>query len=112
MSFRIVGIGASAGGLESFSELIARLPASTGMAYIFVQHLDPRHSSNLVSILSKRATLPVEEVLEGMKVRPDHLYVIAPNTTLPTRAPATAVPDAQSQSLPCHRASRSGPARR
>ena len=82
MSFRIVGIGASAGGLESLSELIARLPASTGMAYIFVQHLDPRHSSNLVSILSKRATLPVEEVLEGMKVRPDHLYVIAPNTTL------------------------------
>ena len=77
MSFRIVGIGASAGGLESLSELIARLPASTGMAYIFVQHLDPRHSSNLVSILSKRATLPVEEVLEGMKVRPDHLYVIA-----------------------------------
>jgi two-component system CheB/CheR fusion protein len=45
MSFTIVGIGASAGGLESFSELIARIPAGTGMAYVFVQHLDPRHGS-------------------------------------------------------------------
>ena len=55
MSFPIVGIGASAGGLESFSELIARVPADTGMAYVFVQHLDPRHDSLLAKILSKRA---------------------------------------------------------
>ncbi len=82
MSFPIVGIGASAGGLESFSELIARIPADTGMAYVFVQHLDPSHGSLLVEILSKRAGFPVEEAREGVKILPDHLYVIAPNTTL------------------------------
>jgi two-component system, chemotaxis family, CheB/CheR fusion protein len=82
MSIPIVGIGASAGGLESFSELIAHLPASTGMAYIFVQHLDPEHGSLLVEILSKRTALPVEEAREGLKILSDHLYVIPPNTTL------------------------------
>ena len=61
MSFPIVGIGASASGLESFSELVARVPARTGMAYVFVQHLDPGHDSLLVKILSKRAAFPVEE---------------------------------------------------
>jgi two-component system CheB/CheR fusion protein len=82
MSLPIVGIGASAGGLESFSELLARLPADTGMAYVFVQHLDPGHASRLVEILSKRARFPVEQAREGAKILPDHLYVIAPNTTL------------------------------
>ena len=53
MSFPIVGIGASAGGLESFSELISGIPAHTGMAYVFVQHLDPRRDSLLVNILSR-----------------------------------------------------------
>jgi two-component system, chemotaxis family, CheB/CheR fusion protein len=82
MSLPIVGIGASAGGLESFSELLARLPADTGMAYVFVQHLDPGHASRLVEILSKRAGFPVEQAREGAKILPDRLYVIAPNTTL------------------------------
>jgi two-component system CheB/CheR fusion protein len=59
MSVPIVGIGASAGGLESIFEFIAGIPANTGMAYVFVQHLDPRHGTDLV--LSKRAALPVEE---------------------------------------------------
>jgi two-component system CheB/CheR fusion protein len=82
MSFTTVGIGASAGGLESFSELIARIPAGTGMAYVFVQHLNPRHGSLLVEILSKRAGFPVEEAREGVTILSDRLYVIAPNTTL------------------------------
>ena len=82
MSLPIVGIGASAGGLESFSELLARVPADTGMAYVFVQHLDPGHASRLVEILSKRAGFPVEQAREGVKILPDNLYVIAPNTTL------------------------------
>ena len=82
MSFPVVGIGASAGGLESFSDLLARVPASTGMAYVFVQHLDPGHGSLLVEILSKKTALPVEEARDGMKIYPDHLYVIPPNTTL------------------------------
>jgi two-component system, chemotaxis family, CheB/CheR fusion protein len=82
MSFPIVGIGASAGGLESFSELLALVPAGTGMAYVFVQHLHPGHASHLVEILSKRAGFPVEQAQEGVKILPDRLYVIAPNTTL------------------------------
>jgi two-component system, chemotaxis family, CheB/CheR fusion protein len=82
MSVPIVGIGASAGGLESIFELIAGIPASTGMAYVFVQHLDPRHGSHLAKILSKRTAFPVEEVREGLKIFPDHLYVIIPDTTL------------------------------
>jgi len=81
MSFPIVGIGASAGGLESISALLAGIPASTGMAYVFVQHLDPGHASHLAKILSKRAALPVEEAREG-EILPDHLYVIIPNITL------------------------------
>ena len=81
MYFPIVGIGASAGGLESISALLAGIPASTGMAYVFVQHLDPGHASHLAKILSKRAALPVEEAREG-EIFPDHLYVIIPNPTL------------------------------
>jgi hypothetical protein len=65
-----------------FPELIARIPVDTGMAYVFVQHLDPSHGSLLLEILSKRAGFPVEEAREGVKILPDHLYVIAPNTTL------------------------------
>ena len=82
MSFPIVGIGASAGGLESFSELIARVPASTGMAWMFVQHLDPRHESLLVNLLSTRAAFPVEEAREGVKILPNPLYLITPNTAM------------------------------
>jgi two-component system CheB/CheR fusion protein len=82
MSFPIVGIGASAGGLESISALLAGIPANTGMAYVFVQHLDPGHASHLTKILSNRSALPVEEAWEGVKIFPDHLYVIIPNTTL------------------------------
>jgi two-component system CheB/CheR fusion protein len=81
MSFPIVGIGASAGGLESIFELLAGIPADTGMAYVFVQHLDPAHGSRLAKILSDRTALPVEEVREG-EIFPDHLYVIIPNATL------------------------------
>jgi two-component system CheB/CheR fusion protein len=82
MSLPIVGIGASAGGLESFSELLAHIPADTGMPYVYVQHLDPEHASLLVEILSQRAGFPVEQAREGVKILPDRLYVIAPNTTL------------------------------
>ena len=81
MSFPIVGIGASAGGLKSISALLAGIPASTGLAYVFVQHLDPGHVSHLAKILSNRAALPVEEAREG-EIFPDHLYVIIPNITL------------------------------
>jgi two-component system CheB/CheR fusion protein len=81
-SFPVVGIGASAGGLEAFSELLRQLPTTTGMAYVLVQHLDPKHSSELREILSRTTKIPVQEVTDGTVVEPDHIYVIPPNTSM------------------------------
>ena len=75
----VVSIGASAGGLEAFSELLKNLPNQTGMAFVFVQHLDPHHSSQLVQILSRETTLPIQEVTDGEVLRPDRVYIIPPN---------------------------------
>jgi two-component system, chemotaxis family, CheB/CheR fusion protein len=80
--FPIVAIGASAGGLEAFSELLKALPGNTGMAYIYVQHLDPKHKSMLSEILSKSTAMPIGEVEDGMVVEPDHVYVKPPNTEM------------------------------
>src|SRR5258705_1713054 len=80
--FPIVGIGASAGGLEAFSELLRHLPLQTGMAFVLVQHLDPKHSSELREILARTTKIPVSEVTDGTVVRPDHIYVIPPNTVM------------------------------
>src|SRR5216684_3096043 len=81
-SFPVVGIGASAGGLEAVSELIADLPATTGMAFLLVQHLDPMHESFLTEILAKKAAFAVETATDGTTVKPDHLYVIPPNAIM------------------------------
>lgn len=78
-SFPIVGIGASAGGLEAISELLRHIPERTGLAFVLIEHLDPSHRSNLSEILSRNAHIPVEEVREGTVVEPDHAYVIPPN---------------------------------
>ncbi|MFZ0285919.1 MAG: chemotaxis protein CheB, partial [Terriglobales bacterium] len=80
--FPIVGIGASAGGLEAFSDLLRSLPRKTGMAFVLVQHLDPSHASDLREILARTTNLPVEQVTDGVVVRPDHVYVIPPNTSM------------------------------
>src|SRR5437899_8675695 len=80
--FPIVGIGASAGGLEAFSDLLHHLPEKTGMAFVLVQHLDPTHGSVLPEILARKTTIPVEEVSDGVHVLPDHIYVIPANTNM------------------------------
>ena len=80
--FPIVGVGASAGGLEAFSELLRHLPQRTGMAFVFVQHLDPTHGSMLRDLLARASSMPVEEAQNGRRMEPDHLYVIQPNTDL------------------------------
>lgn len=80
--FPIVGVGASAGGLEAFSELLRALPEKTGMAFVLVQHLDPKHASELREILARTTKIPVQEVKDGMRVEPDHVYVIPPNTSM------------------------------
>ncbi|MGB8987552.1 MAG: chemotaxis protein CheB [Candidatus Sulfotelmatobacter sp.] len=80
--FPIVGVGASAGGLEAFSELLHNLPEKTGMAFVLVQHLDPKHESALPEILGRTTKLPVEEVTDGTVVQPNHVYVIPANTSM------------------------------
>jgi two-component system, chemotaxis family, CheB/CheR fusion protein len=82
MSFPVVGVGASAGGLEAFSELLANLPTNTGMAFLFAQHLDPTHTSFLVEILTKQTRMPIEAAREGVEILPDHVYVLPPNNTI------------------------------
>ena len=80
--FPIVGIGASAGGLEAMTRLLRALPNDNPMALVLVQHLDPNHESMLVDILSRETPMPVREVSDGMPVRPQHLYVIPPNASM------------------------------
>ena len=80
--FPIVGVGASAGGLEAFSQLLRALPLDTGMAFVLVQHLEPSHKSHLTEILSRATAMPVSEVGERMRIEPNHIYVIPPNAGL------------------------------
>ena len=77
--FPIVGIGASAGGLEAFTQLLEHLPCNTGMGFVLVQHLDPNHKSLLTEILSRKTQMPVLEVTDSMVVKPNHVYIIPPN---------------------------------
>ena len=81
-SFPIVGIGASAGGLEAFTELLKHLPTDTGMGFVLVQHLDPQHESALTQLLARVTTMPVCEVTDHLRVEANHVYVIPPNTNL------------------------------
>ena len=78
----VVAIGASAGGLEAFTELLSHLPADTGMGFVLIQHLDPKHESMLTELISRSTTMPVVEVQDGMKVQANHVYVIPPNATM------------------------------
>src|SRR5438128_10091505 len=75
----IVGVGASAGGLEAFEQLLSALPVKSGMAFVLVQHLAPKHESILSQLLGRATKLPVVEVKEGVRVEADHVYVIPPN---------------------------------
>jgi two-component system CheB/CheR fusion protein len=78
----IVAIGASAGGIEALSDLMNYLPTDAGMAFVLVQHLDPKHHSMLTELLARKTTMSVEEVSDGIEAKPNHVYVIPPNTTM------------------------------
>src|SRR5438034_31059 len=80
--FPIVGIGASAGGLEACTHLLHHLPPDTGMGFVLVQHLDPGHASALTQLLARETQMPVREVSNNMPVQPNHMYVIPPNATM------------------------------
>jgi two-component system CheB/CheR fusion protein len=78
----VVGVGASAGGLEAFTQLLQALPPDLGMAIVLVQHLAPQHESALPALLNNVTRLGVVQVTEGMKVEPNCVYVIPPNARL------------------------------
>ncbi|MCY7320582.1 MAG: chemotaxis protein CheB, partial [Phormidesmis sp. CAN_BIN36] len=80
--FPIVGIAASAGGLEAFTQLLSHLPTDTGMGFVLIQHLSPDHKSLLTEILARATPLPVREVKNGTAVEPNQVYVIPPNTKM------------------------------
>src|SRR5688572_3260944 len=77
--FPIVAIGASAGGLEAASELFKHIPSDTGMAYVYIQHLDRDYKSKLAEIISKSASISVEQVKKTIQVERNKLYIIPPN---------------------------------
>src|SRR5262245_12104663 len=81
-TFPVVGIGASAGGLEAFRQLLEHLPTDTGMAFVLVQHLAPKRESILAELLSKATKMSVKEVKDGMRVEPDCVYVIPRNANM------------------------------
>lgn len=78
-AFPIVGVGASAGGLEAISALLAALPAEPGMAFVIVSHLDRTHASMLDTLLSKKTAMPVTSISDGIAVESNHVYVVPPD---------------------------------
>ncbi len=72
----IVGVGASAGGQEAYTQLLKHLPLDTGMGFVLVQHLDPEHESALAQILSCATSLPVREITHNLPVQANHVYII------------------------------------
>jgi two-component system CheB/CheR fusion protein len=80
LPFPIVGVGASAGGLEAYRELLAAMAPDTGMAFVLISHLSPEHESHLVEILARRCPMPVHEIRQGVAPEPNNVYVIPRGT--------------------------------
>jgi len=81
-AFPVVGVGASAGGLEAFKRLIKALPENPGIALILVQHLEPTHESMLTELLQKVSRIPIQEITDNVVVESNHIYIIPPNKSL------------------------------
>ena len=77
--FPIIGIGASAGGLEAFEQFLRNMPPDSGMAFVLVQHLDPTHNDIMAELLQRVTKMKVLQVKDATKVEPDRVYVIPPN---------------------------------
>ena len=82
VDFPVVGLGASAGGLEAFKKFFDALPADSGMAFILIQHLDPTHESMMVDLLASHTSMKVLQATDGMRIERDHVYVIPPRAYL------------------------------
>jgi chemotaxis response regulator CheB len=83
--FLVVGLGASAGGIQALSQFFEHVPADSGIAYVVILHLSPEHDSRLAQVLQTVCTLPVTQVLKEVHVEPDHVYVIPPDQHLTMR---------------------------
>jgi two-component system CheB/CheR fusion protein len=81
-NFPVVALGASAGGLEAFTQFLIGLAPKSGMAFIIIQHLDPSHPSSLVELLGRVSPIPIVEAIEGVVISPDHAYIIPPGKSL------------------------------
>jgi two-component system CheB/CheR fusion protein len=79
---RIVGIGASAGGLQAFEKFFSHLPLQSGLAFVVIQHLAPRHTSILRDLIARATQMPVLDAQDGVAAEADHVYVITPGTQL------------------------------
>ncbi len=80
--FAVVGIGASAGGLEAFKRFFSTMPAKPGMAFVLIQHLDPTHESLTSELLARQTEMPVVQATDNLQIASDHVYVIPPNCYL------------------------------
>lgn len=96
---RVVGIGASAGGVEALTDFFAHVPPNTGMAYLVVLHLLPGYVSRLPEIIARVASMPVEQAADGRAIEADHVYVIPPDSLLSVSDGQLCV---QAPSLPGH----------
>jgi two-component system, chemotaxis family, CheB/CheR fusion protein len=80
--FLIVGLGASAGGIQAFKEFFQHVPPKSGIAYVVILHLSPDHDSRLAQVIQTTTQMPVTQVMEKVAVEPDHVYVVPPNQHL------------------------------
>lgn len=82
IDFEIIGIGASAGGLEAIEALLTRIPPDTGKAFIVIQHLSPDFKSFMPEILSRKTEMKIPQIKDGIQVKPNHIYLIPPKKNL------------------------------
>ena len=83
--FPVVGIGSSAGGLDTLKRFLSATPADSGMAFVLVQHLDPTHESLMVDLLGRHTTMKVVQIENDMPVEPNRVHVIPPGSSLTIR---------------------------
>src|SRR5580658_6107810 len=73
-SFPIVGLGASAGGLEALEQFLGHVPKGCGLGFVVVQHLDPTHKGIMVELLQRSTAMPVVQIKDRIKIEPGHVY--------------------------------------
>lgn len=78
----VVGLGASAGGLDAYRQFLQAMPGDSGIAFVMIQHLDPSHESLMADLLSQHTDMPVQQVEKAIRVEPNHVYMIPPNKYL------------------------------